>query len=47
MFWIVDLDVIIKETRESKNNVLQELKNYFSQVGENVVTIVNTPSLEF
>jgi hypothetical protein len=52
VFWIIDYDVIIKETREAKKGVetaeqlfirLRETANKI----ENVVVIVNNPCLEF
>lgn len=53
VFWIVDLDVIISETRQTKAGVLnpiQELINYKREINrkyDNVVLIVNNPCLEF
>jgi len=53
VFWVLDLDVIIKESRENskkKNTSLNSLKNYISQIEsklKNVVVIINTPCLEY
>lgn len=53
VFWVVDFDVILKETREAakgKITALQEFTNYRNQLHEefeNVVVIVNNPCLEF
>ncbi len=53
VFWVLDLDVIIKESRETskkKKNSLKLLRNYISHIErklKNVVIIVNTPCLEY
>ena len=53
VFWIVDFDVIIKESRETsenENTSLNLLNNYISQIKsklKNVVVIINTPCLEY
>ena len=51
VFWIVDLDVLLKEEREKKNNTssLQKFLNYWQQLlkQEKVVVIVNNPCLEY
>ncbi len=52
VFWIVDYDVIIKETREAKKGVetaeqlFIRLRDAANKI-ENVVVIVNNPCLEF
>lgn len=52
VFWIVDYDVIIKETRESKKGaetseqLFIRLKNKVEKT-ENVIVIVNNPCIEF
>lgn len=53
VFWILDFDTIIKETREAKKGKetpLQEFvkyRNLLKSKNENVVIIVNNPCLEF
>lgn len=52
VFWIVDLDVIIKETREAKtdNTPLKRFINFRATLlneYDNVVVIVNNPCLEY
>lgn len=51
VFWIVDLDVLLKEEREKKSNTssLQKFLNYWQQLlkQEKVVVIVNNPCLEY
>ena len=53
VFWIIDLDVIIKEAKETKTgseSKIQELKKYLSEIEnnyDNVITILNNPCLEF
>lgn len=51
VFWIVDLDVLLKEEREKKGNTssLQEFLNYWQQLSKQnkVVVIVNNPCLEY
>jgi hypothetical protein len=53
VFWIVDLDVILKATKEAnkgKKTALQEFKTYWDKINkkyDNVVIIINNPCLEF
>lgn len=54
VFWIVDLDVLLKEEREKKNSTssLQKFLSYWKQFSEQdkqdkVVVIVNNPCLEY
>lgn len=53
VFWIIDFDVIISETRKAKKGAetaLQEFKRYYIDIEkrfENIFTIVNNPCLEF
>ena len=54
VFWIIDLDKIIKESREAKpgnKTKIQELKVYLQELDKkgynNVVTIFNNPCLEY
>ncbi len=51
VFWIVDLDVLLKEEREKKNNPspLQKFLSYWQQLPKlnKVVVIVNNPCLEY
>ncbi|MHA1855133.1 MAG: RloB family protein [Promethearchaeota archaeon] len=53
VFWIIDLDVIIQETkkvRKCKKTQIQYLKECFDDLNtkySNVITIVNNPCLEF
>lgn len=53
VFWIVDLDTVIKESKESKagrESPLQAFNKYRNHLKEkytNVITIVNNPCLEF
>lgn len=53
VFWIVDLDVILKETREAskgKKTALQEFKTFWDKINKkysNVVIVINNPCLEF
>ena len=51
VFWIVDLDVLLKEEREKKNNPspLQKFLSYRQQLSKQnkVVVIVNNPCLEY
>jgi RloB-like protein len=53
VFWIVDFDVIISETRKSKKGsktALQEFKEYCITIEnnhENVLVIISNPCLEF
>ncbi|GAB6011377.1 RloB family protein [Viscerimonas tarda] len=55
VFWILDLDVIIKETREASNGTkaaLQELEKYHKKIAKNgkcknIVIILNNPCLEY
>lgn len=53
VFWIVDLDVIIKETREAPKeklpplNEFMELRRRLHDEFDNVQVIVNNPCLEF
>ena len=51
VFWIVDLDVLLKEEREKKSNPssLQKFLSYWQQLSKQnkVVVIVNNPCLEY
>lgn len=53
VFWIVDFDVIIKETRaavKGKKTPIQEFKEYYFKLKKdfkNVIVIINNPCLEF
>ena len=51
VFWIVDLDVLLKEEREKKNSTssLQQFLNYWRKLSkqEKIVVIVNNPCLEY
>ncbi|WP_297970126.1 RloB family protein [uncultured Capnocytophaga sp.] len=51
VFWIVDLDVLLKEEREKKSNPssLQKFLVYYKRLSKNqkVVVIVNNPCLEY
>lgn len=54
VFWIVDFDVIIRETRQTKKgekSPLQEFKEYHEKLTKNykekIVTVINNPCLEF
>lgn len=51
VFWIVDLDVLLKEEREKKGNTssLQQFLNYWQQLSKQkkIVVIVNNPCLEY
>ena len=51
VFWIVDLDVLLKEEREKKNSTssLQQFLNYWRKLSNQnkVVVIVNNPCLEY
>ena len=51
VFWIVDLDVLLKEEREKKSNSssLQKFLAYYKRLFKNqkVVVIVNNPCLEY
>ena len=51
VFWIVDLDVLLKEEREKKNSTssLQKFLTYWQQLSKQnkVVVIVNNPCLEY
>jgi hypothetical protein len=55
VFWILDLDVILKETRETSKGtktVLQKLKAYHEKITQNkncknVKIIINNPCLEY
>ena len=51
VFWIVDLDVLLKEEREKKNSTssLQQFLNYWHKLSkqEKIVVIVNNPCLEY
>ena len=51
VFWIVDLDVLLKEEREKKSNPssLQKFISYYKRLPKNqkVVVIVNNPCLEY
>jgi len=53
VFWIIDLDVVIKESKASikgKPNQIQQLKSYLNKLKknyDNVITILNNPCLEY
>lgn len=51
VFWIIDLDVLLKEEREKKSNPssLQKFLAYYKRLSKNqkVVVIVNNPCLEY
>ncbi len=52
VFWIIDLDVVIKESKEAqkgKTNQIQKLKEYLKNLTncKSVITILNNPCLEF
>jgi hypothetical protein len=52
VFWIIDLDNILKETQESKKgtkSALQEFQGLYNrcQNNANIIVIVNNPCLEF
>ena len=51
VFWIVDLDVLLKEEREKKNSTssLQKFLSYWQQLSKQkkIVVIVNNPCLEY
>ena len=51
VFWIVDLDVLLKEEREKNNSTssLQQFLNYYKSLSKQnkVVVIVNNPCLEY
>ncbi len=54
VFWIIDLDNIVKESKEAKpenKTKIQELKGYLQELdkkgNKNVVTIFNNPCLEY
>jgi Skp family chaperone for outer membrane proteins len=53
VFWIIDFDVIISETRKAKKGaqtVLQEFKKYYTDLEnnfQNIFVIINNPCLEF
>ena len=53
VFWIIDLDVVIAESKLAKKgepNQIQQLKNYLNELKknyDNVITILNNPCLEY
>ena len=53
VFWIIDLDVVIKESKDAKKGditQIQKLKQYIKTLEvnyKNVITILNNPCLEF
>lgn len=51
VFWIVDLDVLLKEEREKRNSTssLQQFLNYYKNLSKQkkIVVIVNNPCLEY
>lgn len=51
VFWIVDLDVLLKQHRQKNGNLssLQQFLNYWQQLSnqEKIVVIVNNPCLEY
>ncbi len=53
VFWIVDFDTILKETKESKKKSIRPIdefakyRNELEEKFDNVVVIINSPCLEF
>jgi hypothetical protein len=51
IFWIIDFDVIIRETKKAKKGTetrLDEFKNYYKGIdNDKVATIINNPCLEY
>ena len=54
VYWIIDFDVINKETREAKKGkktALQELKEYYDKISKRysniVIVIINNPCFEY
>lgn len=53
VFWIIDLDVVLKETKQAKKGTetaIQKLKKYKAEIDnklDNVILIINNPCLEF
>jgi hypothetical protein len=53
VFWIIDFDVLIKESRETKKGdktPIQRLKEYNSKLAskhKNVIVVINNPCIEF
>ena len=53
VFWIVDLDVVLKETRETRRGaetplqLFGKLRRKLAKENQNVVVIVNNPCIEF
>lgn len=53
VFWIVDLDTIIKETREARRGTktaIKEFEEYCDKISgahENIIVVVNNPCLEY
>lgn len=50
VFWMIDFDTILKETKEAKKGektVLQIFKEYSHQVPDNAMIIINNPCLEY
>jgi len=53
VYWIIDFDVINKETRETKKGIktaLQEFREYYYNIKnnhDNIIAIVNNPCFEF
>lgn len=53
VFWIIDFDVIIKETKETKkgnDSAINIFKKYYNKIfkeTDNVIVIINTPCLEY
>jgi hypothetical protein len=51
IFWIIDFDVIIRETKKAKKGTktrLDEFKQYYKSIDKNkVTTIINNPCLEY
>jgi len=53
VFWIIDLDVVLKETKQAKKGTetaIQKLEKYKAEIDnklDNVILIINNPCLEF
>ena len=49
VFWVIDLDVVIVESKKGKTNQIKKLEDYLNALkkNENVITILNNPCLEY